>query len=39
MHNLWYYQELMQGLRGAIEEGRLESFARETLARLAEGPE
>ncbi len=26
-HNLHYYQELMAGLRGAIEEGSLESFA------------
>ncbi len=27
IHNLTYYQRLMQGLRLAIEEGRLESFA------------
>ena len=26
-HNLHYYQELMAGLRGAIEAGRLEDFA------------
>ena len=26
-HNLHYYQELMAGLRGAIEEGRLNAFA------------
>ncbi len=26
-HNLWFYQRLMQGLRAAIAEGRLASFA------------
>jgi queuine tRNA-ribosyltransferase len=26
-HNLWFYQRLMQGLRDAIREGRLEAFA------------
>ena len=25
-HNLWFYQRLMQGLRDAISDGRLESF-------------
>ena len=28
-HNLHYYQELMQGLRGAIEAGRLSDFIKE----------
>jgi queuine tRNA-ribosyltransferase len=28
-HNLWFYQRLMQGLRDAIGEHRLASFARE----------
>jgi len=28
-HNLHYYQELMQGLRGAIEAGRLADFIKE----------
>jgi len=37
LHNLWYYQELMAGLRAAIEQGRLAEHARETLAVLAEG--
>jgi queuine tRNA-ribosyltransferase len=32
-HNLWFYQRLMQGLRDAIAERRLEAFAREFLAR------
>jgi queuine tRNA-ribosyltransferase len=27
LHNLYFYQRLMQGLRAAIEEGRLEAFA------------
>jgi queuine tRNA-ribosyltransferase len=26
-HNLWFYQQLMQGLRAAIGAGRLEDFA------------
>jgi queuine/archaeosine tRNA-ribosyltransferase len=37
MHNLWFYQDLMRGLREAIEQGRLEVHARETLAELASG--
>jgi queuine tRNA-ribosyltransferase len=32
-HNLWSYQRLMQGLRDAIGEGRLEAFASEFLGR------
>ncbi len=31
-HNLYYYLELMQGLREAIEQGRLAEFAREFRA-------
>ena len=29
IHNLYYYQELMRGLRDAIAEGRLEAFVQE----------
>ncbi|MHB1592019.1 MAG: tRNA guanosine(34) transglycosylase Tgt [Sulfuricella sp.] len=29
IHNLYYYQELMQGIRRAIEEGRFSEFVRE----------
>ncbi len=29
IHNLYYYQELMQGIRRAIEEGRFSGFVRE----------
>jgi queuine tRNA-ribosyltransferase len=32
-HNLWFYQLLMQGLRGAIAERRLDEFARKFVAR------
>jgi queuine tRNA-ribosyltransferase len=32
-HNLWFYQRLMQGLRDAIEQGRLSAFARDFRAR------
>jgi queuine tRNA-ribosyltransferase len=32
-HNLWFYQRLMQGLRDAIPEGRLEGFGSEFLER------
>ena len=39
IHNLYYYQELMAGLRAAIETGRLEAFTRDFYSRLAEGPE
>jgi queuine tRNA-ribosyltransferase len=32
-HNLWFYQRMMQGLRGAVAEQRLEAFAGEFLQR------
>ena len=38
-HNLWFYQELMQGLRNAIEDQQLEDFASGFLDRIAQGPE
>ncbi len=37
IHNLYYYQELMAGLRGAIEEGRLAAFVERFYADLARG--
>ena len=36
-HNLHYYQELMQGLRDAIAQGRLDAFVAAFHARRAEG--
>ena len=36
-HNLHYYQELMQGLRAAIAEGRLAAFVADFHAIRAEG--
>lgn len=32
-HNLWFYQRLMLGLRSAIFDGRLATYARELLER------
>ena len=37
IHNLHYYQELMAGIRAAIEAGRFEAFVRDFYARLAAG--
>jgi len=34
-HNLWFYQRLMQGLREAIAERRLNAFAADFLARYS----
>jgi queuine tRNA-ribosyltransferase len=34
-HNLWFYQRLMEELRGAIEEQRLDAFASKFLERYA----
>lgn len=36
-HNLHYYQELMQGLRDAISENRLQSFVADFHAERAQG--
>jgi queuine tRNA-ribosyltransferase len=37
-HNLWFYQQLMQGLRDAIGEGRFESHAAAFLERYRSKP-
>jgi queuine tRNA-ribosyltransferase len=34
-HNLWFYQRLMETLRKAISEGRLESFAKAFVERYS----
>lgn len=39
IHNLHFYQELMRGLRAAIERGELESFARRHAAVAQQPPE
>jgi len=39
MHNLWFYQQLMSGLRCAIENSQLEDFVNRFLARLSVGIE
>jgi queuine tRNA-ribosyltransferase len=39
MHNLWFYQELMQGLRQAIENDELGEYSNAILLELARGPE
>ena len=36
IHNLHFYQKLMTGLRDAIEQGRLASFANEFLSSQGE---
>ena len=36
-HNILYYQLLMQGLRDAIRDERLEEFAAEFYRKQAEG--
>lgn len=36
-HNLTYYQDLMQGLRSAIEEGKLDDFTAQFEEQRAEG--
>ncbi len=39
VHNLWFYQDLMRGIRAAIEAGRLDAWARDTLQDLSRGVE
>jgi queuine tRNA-ribosyltransferase len=39
MHNLWFYQELMRGIRAAIEAGSLEAFVDTFLEKMVLGPE
>ena len=39
MHNLWFYQDLMRGIRNAIEAGEFDAWSRRVLDELAQGPE
>jgi queuine tRNA-ribosyltransferase len=39
IHNLHFYQDLMRGIRDAIEAGRFRAYAGEWLRRYGEGPE
>lgn len=39
LHNLYFYNHLMEEIRTAIREGRYESFKRETLDRMRYGGE
>ena len=39
LHNLWFYQKLMDGLRTAIEQDRLAGFVSAFLEKQALGPE
>ena len=36
LHNLYYYNHLMEEIRGAIEEGRYKEFKKETLRMIEE---
>ena len=36
LHNLYYYNHLMEEIRGAIEEGRYKEFKKETLRMMEE---
>jgi queuine tRNA-ribosyltransferase len=38
IHNLYYYQHLMQGLRQAIEAGKLASFIRDFYSKRDSSP-
>jgi queuine tRNA-ribosyltransferase len=35
MHNLYYYNNLMTGIRAALDDGRFAEFKRETLGKIA----
>jgi queuine tRNA-ribosyltransferase len=39
IHNLYFYQQLMAGIRGAIENGGLETFVSSFLERYRSGPD
>ena len=36
-HNLWFYQDLMRGIRESIEQGRFTEFKREFIERYSGG--
>ena len=38
LHNLYFYNTMMEEIRGAIEEGHYEEYKQEKLERMAAGP-
>ena len=38
LHNLYFYNHLMEQIRTAIEEGRYESYKKETIERMQQNP-
>jgi queuine tRNA-ribosyltransferase len=38
LHNVWFYQQLMKGIRTAVELGRFEPWTKEFLGRYADAP-
>ena len=39
MHNLWFYQDLMRGIRSAIAAGEFDAWSARVLDELAQGPD
>ena len=39
LHNLYFYNHLMEEIRGAIEEHRYEAFRRDWIGRYESGSE
>ncbi len=39
MHNLWFYQDLMRGIRNAIETGDFDAWSTRVLDELSRGPD
>lgn len=38
IHNLWYYNRLMEEIRAALDEGRFAEFKKNKLAGYEENP-
>ena len=37
LHNLWFYNTMMEEIRDALDEGRFAAYKKEKLARMAAG--
>ena len=38
LHNLWFYNTMMEEIRQALDEGRYEEYKKQKLESMAAGP-
>ena len=39
LHNLWFYNTMMEEIRAAIENGEYKTYKKRKLEKMAQGPQ